>query len=62
MFNLYFIIYIFLVIECPSEDYIDSLLNQTIFSKHQQGVMNENDIAFMVVHFTLQEVRNNPRY
>jgi ribonuclease Z len=50
------------VVECPSEDYIDSLLNESIFSKHQQNVINKDDIAFMVVHFTPQEVRNDPRY
>ncbi|CAI6346770.1 unnamed protein product [Macrosiphum euphorbiae] len=53
---------VFIVVECPSEDYIDSLLNETIFSKHQLGVINEEDIAFMVVHFTPQDVRNDPRY
>jgi len=50
------------VVECPSEAYIDSLLNESIFSKHQQGAISEDDIAFMVVHFTPQEVRNDPRY
>uniref|UniRef100_A0A2S2QAT2 Zinc phosphodiesterase ELAC protein 2 n=1 Tax=Sipha flava TaxID=143950 RepID=A0A2S2QAT2_9HEMI len=53
---------VFIVVECPSEDYIDSLLNESIFSKHQQNVINKDDIAFMVVHFTPQEVRNDPRY
>lgn len=49
------------MVECPNEDYIDSLLNESIYSKHQQGVINKNDIAFMVVHFTPQEVMNSPR-
>lgn len=47
--------------ECPSEDYIDSLLKESIFSKHQKNVTNDDDIAFMVVHFTPLEVRNDPR-
>ncbi|XP_015363613.1 PREDICTED: ribonuclease Z, mitochondrial isoform X1 [Diuraphis noxia] len=53
---------VFIVVECPSEDYIESLLNESIFSKHQLGVSNEEDIAFMVVHFTPQDVRNDQRY
>lgn len=48
--------------ECPSVDYIDSLLKESIFSKHQKDVINDDDIAFMVVHFTPLEVQNDLRY
>lgn len=53
--------FFFLVVECPSEDYIDSMLNESIFSKHQHDAINKDDIAFMVVHFTPEKVRNDPR-
>ncbi|CAG2104751.1 unnamed protein product [Medioppia subpectinata] len=50
---------IFMVLECPSIHYIDSLVNnQTIL----QSVSNELDLLSAVVHFTPSEVFNDERY
>ncbi|XP_018335191.1 ribonuclease Z, mitochondrial isoform X2 [Agrilus planipennis] len=53
---------IFIVIDCPSEDYIDSLLNNDRFRKHQAQATCDEDVAYLVVHFTPKNVMENPRY
>lgn len=52
----------FVVVECPSEDYLESFVNQSAFARHQTTISNENDMPYCIVHFTPQVVMNNPRY
>lgn len=47
---------LFLVIDCPSIDYLDSLLENQIFKKHQMTANDEADIASLVAHFTPTKV------
>uniref|UniRef100_A0A1B6E0U4 Zinc phosphodiesterase ELAC protein 2 n=1 Tax=Clastoptera arizonana TaxID=38151 RepID=A0A1B6E0U4_9HEMI len=52
---------VFIVVECPSEDFLDSLLEEESFSLYQTSNC-ENDIPFIVVHFTPSQVMLHPRY
>ncbi|XP_029039212.1 ribonuclease Z, mitochondrial [Osmia bicornis bicornis] len=53
----------FMVVECPDEEYIDSLVNHPAFLKHQQQALaEENHIAFSVFHFTPEKILNDQRY
>ncbi|XP_045128370.1 ribonuclease Z, mitochondrial-like isoform X1 [Portunus trituberculatus] len=53
---------VFIVVEAPSEAYLDSLLESSAFMQHQFSGGSEEDLAEVVVHFTPQEVVANPRY
>lgn len=50
------------VLECPSEEYLDSLLANEEFAKHQSTATKDEDLALTVVHFTPQTVINHPQY
>ncbi|XP_012284418.1 ribonuclease Z, mitochondrial [Orussus abietinus] len=52
---------VFIVVECPSEEYLPSLLNNSEFKGYQVGA-NEEDVACCVVHFTPSAVINTPEY
>lgn len=52
---------VFIVIECPTEDYLDSLIMNPAFTKHQETASKE-DIASCVIHFTPENVLNDTRY
>lgn len=51
----------FTVLECPSEDYLDSLLNNEVFRKHQITATCDEDLAHTVVHFSPPEIIQHPR-
>ncbi|CAH1109294.1 unnamed protein product [Psylliodes chrysocephalus] len=53
---------IFIVVDCPTVDYLDSLHANEMFKKHQKTAEYEKDIASVVIHFTPQEIVNHPRY
>ncbi|XP_015588985.1 ribonuclease Z, mitochondrial [Cephus cinctus] len=53
---------VFIVIECPTVDYLDSLTNNETFKNYQATASEEDNIAYCVVHFTPEEVLKNPRY
>ncbi|XP_021942472.1 ribonuclease Z, mitochondrial-like [Zootermopsis nevadensis] len=53
---------IFIVVDCPSLDYVDSLVNNSAFSRHQAAAASEIDLAFLVVHFTPESVMKDSRY
>ncbi|KAJ8965129.1 hypothetical protein NQ314_004354 [Rhamnusium bicolor] len=53
---------VFIIVDCPTEEYLDSLLNNDMLRKHQIFAQNEEDLACLVVHFTPQEVVQHPRY
>lgn len=50
----------FLVLECPSKDYLESLLQQRAFYRYQSGDSTEN--AAIVVHFTPAKIAKEPKY
>ena len=50
------------VLECPSEAYLDSLVDNEIFKKHQATAVRNEDFAHTVVHFTPQKIMNHPKY
>ncbi|XP_014470269.1 PREDICTED: ribonuclease Z, mitochondrial [Dinoponera quadriceps] len=51
---------IFLVVECPSEDYLESFISHPAFARHQTS--EEDNVPHCVVHFTPQQVMDDPRY
>nr|CAD7262484.1 unnamed protein product [Timema shepardi] len=53
---------VFIVVDCPSVDYLDRLVNHAVFTKHQATATSENDVAYLVVHFTPRVVMEDPRY
>jgi ribonuclease Z len=53
---------VFIVLECPSEEYLDSLVENEIFSKHQSTATRDEDVAHTVVHFTPQKIMDHPKY
>ncbi|XP_043678821.1 ribonuclease Z, mitochondrial [Vespula pensylvanica] len=53
---------IFLVVDCPSEKYLDSFVDQTAFAMHQKGVSNKDDNPYCIIHFTPQEIIDNVKY
>lgn len=53
---------IFIVIEIPTEAYLDSLLECPTFMQYQPSEASDSDLAEVVVHFTPSHVMANPRY
>ena len=66
--NLFFEIFYFLpsfldlllVIDCPSVDYLDSLLGEELFRSHQLGAKKE-DIPKYIIHFTPSSVMQHEK-
>ncbi|XP_023237388.1 ribonuclease Z, mitochondrial-like [Centruroides sculpturatus] len=52
---------VLLVLECPSTDYLDSLLNEKAFEVHQSCGTEDNH-ASVVIHFTELDVLCDQRY
>ncbi|XP_072027819.1 zinc phosphodiesterase ELAC protein 2-like [Amphiura filiformis] len=50
----------FIVLECPSEDYIEAVTTNEVFSRHHAG--NDSDTAKIVFHISPQEVIDNSSY
>ncbi|KAL3273587.1 hypothetical protein HHI36_015020 [Cryptolaemus montrouzieri] len=53
---------IFIVVDCPTEEYISSLIDNDVFKKYQKFAENDEDAASVVVHFTPKRVMDDPRY
>ncbi|KAJ9587573.1 hypothetical protein L9F63_019004, partial [Diploptera punctata] len=53
---------VFIVVDCPMLSYIDSLVKNPMFARHQSSAKSEVDIAYLVVHFTPSSVMEDPRY
>lgn len=53
---------VFIVVDCPSEEYLDSLLSSEAFVKHQSTAKNDDDVAAVVVHFSPLNIIKHPRY
>ncbi|XP_047363489.1 uncharacterized protein LOC124954496 [Vespa velutina] len=52
---------VFLVVECPSEEYVESFVNQTAFEKYQEQSSND-DKPYCIIHFTPQKIMDNTKY
>jgi ribonuclease Z len=48
-------------VDCPSLDFVDSLVNNSTFARHQATATSDTDVAFLVVHFTPQAVMEDSR-
>lgn len=48
--------------DCPSPDYLESLVSNPQLKKHQKFAKLDNDGACLVVHFTPKEVIELPQY
>lgn len=53
---------VFIVVDCPSVEYLNSLLNNDEFKKYQQTASNDEDFALLVVHFSPKCVTENEKY
>ncbi|KAK9692788.1 Metallo-beta-lactamase superfamily [Popillia japonica] len=53
---------IFIVIDCPSPEYIISLIENEKFKRHQKYALQDSEMACVVVHFSPTSVTENIRY
>ncbi|XP_057654659.1 ribonuclease Z, mitochondrial isoform X1 [Diorhabda carinulata] len=53
---------IFIVVDCSTIDYLESLNNNETIKKHQKYSDDENEIANLIVHFSPKEVVEDSRY
>ncbi|KAF5288455.1 hypothetical protein FQR65_LT02107 [Abscondita terminalis] len=53
---------VFLVVDCPSEDYLDSFITRPEFKLHQQHASSDEMFAYLVVHFTPSHIMCHPKY
>ncbi|CAG7701988.1 unnamed protein product [Allacma fusca] len=53
---------VFVVADCPSEDYIDDLVSNPTWSKHQNLTEDPDLTPSIVVHFTPDKIVLDPRY
>ncbi|XP_066140566.1 ribonuclease Z, mitochondrial [Euwallacea fornicatus] len=53
---------VFIVVDCPDPEYLQSLVNSTEIRKHQKFANSNEDAACLVIHFTPAEVMKLPRY
>ncbi|XP_014614352.1 PREDICTED: ribonuclease Z, mitochondrial [Polistes canadensis] len=52
----------FVVVDCPNEKFLESFVNEAAFVKHQKNASDENDKPYCIIHFTPQEIIDNPKY
>ncbi|GJQ66103.1 JhI-1 [Trypoxylus dichotomus] len=52
----------FIVIDCPSPEYIPSLIENGKFKRHPKYADNESNLGYIVVHFCPASVTNHPSY
>lgn len=50
------------VVDCPNEDYLSSLLKNEAFKKYQQTATEDTNMAYLVVHFTPSRIYRDVRY
>ncbi|OXU19872.1 hypothetical protein TSAR_013862 [Trichomalopsis sarcophagae] len=54
---------LFIVLECPDEDWIDVIVENPAFLKYQEGTAKiEEEIARYIIHFSTKNVLENPKY
>lgn len=49
------------VIDCPTPEYIPSMIQNGKFKRHQKYAENDADLAYIVVHFSPTTVINHLR-
>lgn len=49
------------VVDCPSSEYLESLLSNAELRKYQKFAQTDEDAACLVVHFTPEEVMALPQ-
>ncbi|GFQ89701.1 zinc phosphodiesterase ELAC protein 2 [Trichonephila clavata] len=52
----------FLVVECPSEEFLDPFVNEKQFQEYQNIVSDSSKTASLVVHFTPPKILHSPKY
>ncbi|GFT01312.1 zinc phosphodiesterase ELAC protein 2 [Trichonephila clavipes] len=52
----------FLVVECPSEEFLDPFVNEKQFQEYQNNVSDSSKTASLVVHFTPSKILRSPKY
>ncbi|XP_073997191.1 ribonuclease Z [Rhodnius prolixus] len=52
----------FLVVECPNESFLPALDREPAFRQYQMTATNDEDLAYLVVHFTPAHIMNHPTY
>lgn len=53
---------VFLVVECPSKDFLDPFVNEEKFKAYQVHATNSRDVAAVVVHFTPPDIVKTDKY
>ncbi|CAG9773790.1 unnamed protein product [Ceutorhynchus assimilis] len=53
---------IFIVVDCPSPEHLESLVNNPELKKHQKYATSDGDVACLVIHFTTKEIMLLPEY
>lgn len=49
--------------ECPTEDWIDAIVDNPVFQKYQlETAINKDEVAQYIVHFTPENVLQNSKY
>lgn len=53
---------VFVFIDIPDESYLPALIDCKAFEPHQKTAQKEDDVALVVVHFSSEEMMENPTY
>ncbi|XP_044758744.1 ribonuclease Z, mitochondrial isoform X2 [Coccinella septempunctata] len=53
---------VFIVVDCPSEDFLPSLVNNEELKKYQRLAESDDDACLTVIHFTSKEIMEDSRY
>ncbi|KAL1494480.1 hypothetical protein ABEB36_010074 [Hypothenemus hampei] len=53
---------VFIVVDCPDEEYLASLINNEELKKHQKFAKIDEDMAHVVVHFTPIKIMEHTEY
>lgn len=50
------------MVDCPTEEYINSMVENNVFEKFQSRAIKDEDMAYIIAHFTPAKVMQNARY
>ncbi|XP_043796715.1 ribonuclease Z, mitochondrial isoform X2 [Apis laboriosa] len=53
---------IFIVLECPTEEYLDSIINHSSFLKYQTESTKKENEVFCIFHFTPEKIFTSQKY
>lgn len=53
---------VFLVVECPSKDFLDAFVNEQKFKAYQACATDSREVAALVVHFTPPDIIKTDKY